>query len=80
VEVLTHLVDKKKPDLPQDLSDPFSGTGWRTDKSYFHILPHEEPHARRRRAIKAKYGKEIAELEKVKEVKSFYISFAITVI
>jgi hypothetical protein len=43
-------------------------------------LPHEEPHARRRRAIKAKYGKQIAELEKVKEKKSFYISLTITIV
>ena len=57
VEVITASIDNKTADVPKPLGETFQNTNWGKSHDYFHILPHEEPHARRRKAIRAKYGK-----------------------
>jgi len=44
------------------LKTVFENTDFDKSTNYFHILPHEEPHTTRRRAILAKYGPKIRAL------------------
>lgn len=46
------------------------------NKEYFHIMPHEEPHSVRRRAIMEKYRKQIEPLMKP-NIKSLYLTIFI---
>ena len=79
-EVITHMLDNKKIAFDKNLDDVFGCTEWDKDKKYFHIMPHVEPHSRRRKAILSKYRKEIEEVMKIKEPKSLLISILVTVI
>jgi len=54
--------------------DVFSEMDFDKSKEYFHIMPHEEPHTARRRAILAKHP-EILNLY-VKDITSAYITIA----
>lgn len=40
----------------------FENTDFEKNREYFHILPHDEPHALRRKAILEKYGPQIRAL------------------
>lgn len=60
--VLFEVAYNKPCDRPQNY-DIYGNTNFEKSKEYFHILPHEEPHSVRRRAI----------LEKHPEIKQLYV-------
>mmetsp|Transcript_134917 Transcript_134917/g.190743 ORF Transcript_134917/g.190743 Transcript_134917/m.190743 type:complete len:84 (-) Transcript_134917:808-1059(-) len=72
------MVDKKKINFDSSLDQVFGETNFEKSKDYLHIMPHEEPHSRRRKAIMAKYKKEIEKLM-IKDPRSLLISIAITI-
>lgn len=56
----------------------FENTNFEKSREYFHILPHEEPHTVRRRAMMAKYGDKIRPLFGY-DIRSFYLAVALIV-
>lgn len=54
-EVLTSYIDKKKIEFSSKLDDVFAETEWDKPHDELHYMPHDEPHARRRKEILRKY-------------------------